>query len=66
LIRLIEYLRYSYAKFWYYRSPFPWFYFLFFMVMIIHRARRDIDRCRRKYGDSWAEYEKAVPICSFL
>jgi delta24(24(1))-sterol reductase len=31
------------------------------MVMIIHRARRDIDRCRRKYGDAWLEYEKAVP-----
>jgi hypothetical protein len=31
------------------------------MVMIIHRARRDIARCRRKYGDAWTQYEKEVP-----
>ena len=29
--------------------------------MIVHRARRDIEKCRRKYGDAWVEYEKAVP-----
>lgn len=33
----------------------------FFMVMIIHRAQRDIARCRRKYGDAWTQYEKEVP-----
>jgi delta24(24(1))-sterol reductase len=43
------------------RSPFPWFYFVFFMVMIIHRAMRDIARCRRKYGEAWTQYEKEVP-----
>lgn len=43
------------------RSPFPWFYSVFFMVMIIHRAMRDIERCRRKYGDAWKQYEKEVP-----
>jgi hypothetical protein len=29
--------------------------------MIIHRAYRDIQRCRQKYGESWEEYEKLVP-----
>lgn len=29
--------------------------------MIAHRARRDIRRCRRKYGDAWTQYEKEVP-----
>ena len=29
--------------------------------MIIHRALRDIQRCRAKYGKAWAEYEKQVP-----
>jgi Delta24(24(1))-sterol reductase len=29
--------------------------------MIIHRAIRDIESCRRKYGDAWKEYEKRVP-----
>ncbi|KAF2630264.1 C-24(28) sterol reductase [Macroventuria anomochaeta] len=44
-----------------FKSPFPWFYFVFFMVMIIHRAQRDIARCRRKYGEAWSQYEKEVP-----
>lgn len=45
----------------YYRSPFPWFYFVFFMVMIIHRTGRDVARCRRKYGEAWKRYEREVP-----
>ncbi|KAK1141872.1 C-24(28) sterol reductase [Aspergillus melleus] len=44
-----------------FESPFPWFYPVFFSVMIAHRARRDINKCRRKYGDAWREYEKQVP-----
>lgn len=43
------------------RSPFPWFYFVFFTAMIIHRTQRDVDRCRRKYGDAWKRYEEEVP-----
>ncbi|GES63787.1 Delta(24(24(1)))-sterol reductase [Aspergillus terreus] len=44
-----------------FQSPFPWFYPVFFTVMIIHRARRDIERCRERYGDAWTEYERRVP-----
>ncbi|KAL7355222.1 C-24(28) sterol reductase [Histoplasma ohiense] len=44
-----------------FKSPFPWFYPVFFTVMIIHRARRDIHRCRIKYGAAWEEYERRVP-----
>lgn len=29
--------------------------------MIIHRAMRDIERCRIKYGEAWKEYERQVP-----
>ena len=29
--------------------------------MIIHRARRDIRRCRERYGEAWKEYERTVP-----
>ena len=29
--------------------------------MIIHRAMRDIERCREKYGKAWEEYEREVP-----
>ncbi|KAF5850974.1 hypothetical protein GGP41_010592 [Bipolaris sorokiniana] len=42
-------------------SPFPWFYSVFFGGMIIHRAMRDIEKCREKYGEAWKEYERQVP-----
>ncbi|KAJ5247420.1 ERG4/ERG24 ergosterol biosynthesis protein [Penicillium chermesinum] len=42
-------------------SPFPWFYPVFFSIMIVHRTMRDINKCRYKYGAAWAEYEKQVP-----
>lgn len=42
-------------------SPFPWFYPVFFVGMIAHRAHRDIERCREKYGEAWREYERRVP-----
>ncbi|QKX64282.1 uncharacterized protein TRUGW13939_11455 [Talaromyces rugulosus] len=44
-----------------FNSPFPWFYPLFFAAMITHRATRDIQRCRHKYGEAWLEYERRVP-----
>ncbi|PLN86940.1 ERG4/ERG24 ergosterol biosynthesis protein [Aspergillus taichungensis] len=44
-----------------FESPFPWFYPLFFITMISHRAWRDIDRCRGRYGEAWMEYERRVP-----
>jgi delta24(24(1))-sterol reductase len=44
-----------------FKSPFPWFYPAFFCCMIIHRAWRDLQRCREKYGDAWVEYERRVP-----
>lgn len=31
------------------------------MGMIIHRTIRDVERCRRKYGEAWRQYEKEVP-----
>ncbi|RAH44261.1 c-24(28) sterol reductase [Aspergillus brunneoviolaceus CBS 621.78] len=44
-----------------FNSPFPWFYPVFFACMISHRALRDIQRCRNKYGEAWREYERQVP-----
>ena len=29
--------------------------------MIVHRAYRDIQRCKEKYGEAWKEYERRVP-----
>ena len=42
-------------------SPFPWFYPVFFAAMITHRAYRDLQRCRIKYGEAWDEYTELVP-----
>ena len=42
-------------------SPFPWFYPVFFALMIAHRAQRDIRRCKERYGKAWEEYERQVP-----
>ncbi|CAG8949915.1 hypothetical protein HYFRA_00004245 [Hymenoscyphus fraxineus] len=44
-----------------FNSPFPWFYPFFFSCMIVHRAYRDIERCKAKYGESWDEYTRLVP-----
>lgn len=43
------------------RSPLPWFYPVFFCIMIAHRTRRDIIKCRNKYGKAWEQYEREVP-----
>ncbi|KAG2392445.1 hypothetical protein C9374_012697 [Naegleria lovaniensis] len=38
----------------------PYFYFCFFTGMIIHRAHRDMERCKRKYKDDWDVYCNTV------
>ena len=42
-------------------SPVPWFYPLYFTVLLVHRQRRDDDKCGRKYGKDWAAYCELVP-----
>jgi len=39
----------------------PYFYAIYFAVLLIHRARRDELACRAKYGDDWARYKRKVP-----
>ena len=44
-----------------YRAALPFLYPAFFLVMIVHRARRDDARCRAKYGADWERYLALVP-----
>lgn len=37
-------------------SLLPYAYFLFLLVLLIHRSSRDEDKCRRKYGRFWEAY----------
>lgn len=47
------------AKGW--AIPITYFYVVYFAVLLIHRDRRDDEKCHRKYGDDWEKYKKAVP-----
>lgn len=42
-------------------SGLPYFYFVFLVILLSDRARRDDGRCRSKYGHFWDEYCKRVP-----
>lgn len=46
----------------------PMIYFIFLFCLLVDRASRDDDKCRKKYGPYWVEYCKHVPykIVPFL
>jgi delta14-sterol reductase len=39
---------------------FTYFYMVYFAVLLIHRDRRDDEKCSRKYGEDWEKYKKIV------
>ncbi|KAK6181638.1 hypothetical protein SNE40_009458 [Patella caerulea] len=39
----------------------PYFYPIYFLVLLIHRGMRDDVICRKKYGASWTRYCQRVP-----
>ncbi|KAL2123447.1 hypothetical protein VTJ04DRAFT_3902 [Mycothermus thermophilus] len=39
---------------------FTYFYVVYFAVLLIHRDRRDDEKCSRKYGEDWEKYKKIV------
>ncbi|KAI8816949.1 ergosterol biosynthesis ERG4/ERG24 family-domain-containing protein [Fimicolochytrium jonesii] len=42
-------------------SPLPYFYALYFFILLVHRAMRDDKACRIKYGDrDWERYCRRV------
>ncbi|KAI9217973.1 C-14 sterol reductase Erg24 [Blastocladiella britannica] len=40
--------------------PIPWFYPIYFAVLLVHRFYRDEHKCRKKYGADWDEYCRQV------
>ncbi|KAJ7811212.1 ERG4 ERG24 ergosterol biosynthesis protein, partial [Mycena olivaceomarginata] len=42
-------------------TPIPYFYCLYFLVLLIHRQRRDDEACEKKYGKDWKKYMQLVP-----
>jgi protein-S-isoprenylcysteine O-methyltransferase Ste14 len=39
----------------------PYFYAVYFGILLIHRERRDEHKCRTKYGKDWEKYCSIVP-----
>ncbi|EFQ98015.1 Delta(14)-sterol reductase [Nannizzia gypsea CBS 118893] len=37
-----------------------YFYVVYFGILLVHRERRDEDKCKRKYGEDWAKYTSKV------
>ncbi|KAF8896452.1 ERG4/ERG24 ergosterol biosynthesis protein [Infundibulicybe gibba] len=44
-----------------FESPIPYFYIIYFAILLIHRQRRDDENCQKKYGADWEKYKKMVP-----
>jgi delta14-sterol reductase len=42
-------------------SPVPYFYVIYFAMLLIHRQMRDDHQCTLKYGADWDRYCKEVP-----
>ncbi|KAK1815800.1 erg24, C-14 sterol reductase [Friedmanniomyces endolithicus] len=41
--------------------PVTYFYLLYFAILLVHRERRDEEKCRKKYGRDWEKYVAKVP-----
>ncbi len=39
----------------------PYFYAVYFCILLIHRSERDDHMCHVKYGEDWIKYKKLVP-----
>lgn len=42
-------------------SILPYFYIIYFLILLIHRERRDNAQCLSKYGPAWEQYCAQVP-----
>jgi protein-S-isoprenylcysteine O-methyltransferase Ste14 len=44
-----------------FHHPLPYFYAIYFAILLIHRAQRDDEKCRKKYKKDWEKYCQLVP-----
>ncbi|GAA5858787.1 hypothetical protein JCM1840_006556 [Sporobolomyces johnsonii] len=42
-------------------SPLPYFYVIYFAILLVHRQQRDDEACAHKYKKDWETYKKLVP-----
>ncbi|KAM0791732.1 hypothetical protein ACM66B_004000 [Microbotryomycetes sp. NB124-2] len=42
-------------------SPVPYYYVIFFAILLIHRQIRDDEACAHKYKKDWEKYKELVP-----
>jgi delta14-sterol reductase/lamin-B receptor len=42
-------------------SPLPYFYIVYFTILLLHRERRDHRTCAARYGKDWEAYCARVP-----
>ena len=43
----------------------PYFYAIYFGILLVHRAWRDDEACHEKYGADWLKYKEQVPYVFF-
>jgi len=39
----------------------PYYYSIYFLILLVHRSIRDDELCLEKYGNDWLEYKRIVP-----
>jgi delta14-sterol reductase len=39
-----------------FEHPLPYFYIVYFLILLVHRERRDHAMCAKKYGHDWEAY----------
>ena len=44
-----------------FESVYPYYYVIFLTILLVHRERRDDDRCYKKYGKYWIKYKTQIP-----
>ncbi|KAL3807336.1 hypothetical protein ACHAXA_001308 [Cyclostephanos tholiformis] len=44
-----------------FNSVVPYFYAIYFAILLVHHSVRDYHMCREKYGDDWDKYRSMVP-----